>query len=202
MLSRIYYSLQRRFWHLLNKRKFIKLGKKVVVKKTIFITPSYISLHDFVFINCNSRIEGVSQYEGVKFNPHIILNESCRIQQNLHLTCAELVSIGKGTAIGANVTITDIHHPYEDISIAIEKQPIKVFPVSIGENCKIYNNSVILPGTKIGLHCTIGANSVVSGKIPDYCVVVGAPAKIIKRYDFDTNAWRKTDKEGNFINNL
>ena len=60
-------------------------------------------------------------------------------------------------------------------------------------------NSVILPGTELGDHCVVGANSVVSGSFPNYSVLVGAPAKIIKRYDFATQTWRKTDSKGNFI---
>jgi acetyltransferase-like isoleucine patch superfamily enzyme len=110
------------------------------------------------------------------------------------------VYIGKHTAIAANVTITDIHHPYDDINTSIEKQQLIVTAVSIGDECKIYNNVVILPGTIIGKHCTIGANSVVSGNIPDYSVVVGIPAYIIKRYSTENKAWLKTDKDGNFIN--
>ena len=69
----------------------------------------------------------------------------------------------------------------------------------IEENCKIYNNVVILPNTKLGKHTTVGANSVVSGIFPDYCVIVGAPAKIVKRYCFEEQKWKKTDNNGNFI---
>jgi serine acetyltransferase len=37
---------------------------------------------------------------------------------------------------------------------------------------------------------------------PDYCVIVGAPAKIIKRYSFEKQVWLKTDANGNFIENI
>ena len=69
----------------------------------------------------------------------------------------------------------------------------------IGEYSKIYNIEVILQNTKLGKHTTVGANSVVSGIFPDYCVIVGAPAKIVKRYCFEQQKWRKTDDKGNFI---
>ncbi|SQA78050.1 putative lipopolysaccharide biosynthesis O-acetyl transferase WbbJ [Capnocytophaga ochracea] len=97
------------------------------------------------------------------------------------------------------MTITDIYHPYEDIFIPIEQQDIEVSEIFIGENSKIYNNVVILPGTKLGKHTTVGANSVVSGIFLDYCVIVGAPAKIVKRYCFEEQKWKKTDNNGNFI---
>ena len=41
-------------------------------------------------------------------------------------------------------------------------------------------------------NCVIGANSVVTKDIPDYCVAVGAPVKIIKRYNRDTGSWERT----------
>jgi acetyltransferase-like isoleucine patch superfamily enzyme len=189
----------RKLWRVFNKFRFKKLGKNSYISKHVFLTRSSISLNENVFVHANARIEGVNLYEGIKYNPEIILDDNCSIQQNVHITCADRIYIGKETAIAANVSITDIHHPYEDINLPIEKQILNVFPVSIGSECKIYNNVVVLPGTKIGKHCTVGANSIVSGLIPDYCVVVGAPAKIIKRYDFDKKAWLKTDKEGNFI---
>ena len=87
------------------------------------------------------------------------------------------------------MTITDIQHPYDDINIPIEKQDILVRQVEIGENCKIYNNAVILAGCKIGNHVTVAANSVVANKIPDFCVVAGNPAKIIKKYNKITKSW-------------
>ena len=50
-------------------------------------------------------------------------------------------------------------------------------------------NTVILPGTQMGNHCVVGATSTVSGVFPDNCVIVGSPAKIIKRYDKGSNKW-------------
>lgn len=45
----------------------------------------------------------------------------------------------------------------------------------------------------------VGANSVVRGDFPDYSVIVGAPARIVKRYDANQNRWRKSDAQGNFL---
>lgn len=107
----------------------------------------------------------------------------------MHLTCAKRIEIGDNTAIAAYVTITDINHPYEDISLPVERQDIQVAPVKIGKDCKIYNNAVILPGVTIGNHVVIGANSVVCHDVPDFCVIVGAPAKVIKKFDFTKKQW-------------
>ena len=52
--------------------------------------------------------------------------------------------------------------------------------VFIGEGSYIGINAVIVGNIKIGKHCVIGANSVVTKNVPDYCVAVGSPAKVIK----------------------
>ena len=61
-------------------------------------------------------------------------------------------------------------------------------PVVIGEGSWLGEN-VCVCGAKVGKHCVIGANSVVTTDIPDYCVAVGSPAKVVKRFDFDRSEW-------------
>ena len=144
-------------------------------------------------IGKHARIEGVFAYNGKRFSPVIEFGEGCTVEQGLHLTCANRVSIGQNTAIAAYVTISDIHHPYENVDMPIEKQDIEVSEVVIGDDCKLYNGVVITPGVHIGKHVTIGANAVVTKDIPDYCVAVGAPARIIKQYNASTNKWERVD---------
>ena len=71
--------------------------------------------------------------------------------------------------------------------------------VEIGENSWIGENVCVI-GCKIGRNSIIGANSVVTKDIPSYCVAVGSPARIVKRFDLGLNLWRKSDEKGDFIN--
>lgn len=199
LFLRIYNTIKWRFWRLCYKPFFKELGNKSFFISPIKLTPNSIICKSHVYVAHHGRIEGVLQYNSKKYNPLIILEEFVTIQQNCHLTCAKSIFIGKNTAIAANVTITDIHHPYVDIDLSIERQDIITSPVVIGEDCKIYNNTVILPGVTIGKHVTIGANSIVTRDLPDYSVAVGAPVKIVKRYCFEQERWRKTDEIGRFI---
>lgn len=172
---------------------FKKTGSRNIIKKPILITRNCISIGSKAFIRNGARIEGVKNYIGKTFNPSIEIGDNVHIEQNLHLTCAESVTIGQNTSISANVTITDIIHPYENIRIAPEFQSITTDPVRIGNDCKIYNNAVILPGAIIGKHCVIGANSVLRrGVYPDYSIIVGSPAIIIKQYSQELNKWVNT----------
>lgn len=184
-------------WYYFSLRR---LGGKCLIRKALFITPKHIWIGNGVAIWKNARIEGVESYQGNAFFPSIVLEDGVSIQQNLHLTCADNVTIGKNTAIAANVSITDIIHPYEDVFVSIEKQLIRTSKVRIGEDCKIYNNVVILPGAVLGRHCVVGANSVVkAGVYPDYSIIVGSPAIIVKRYSLQSQQWLKTKSNGDFI---
>jgi acetyltransferase-like isoleucine patch superfamily enzyme len=135
------------------------------------------------------RLEAVTRYNKTTYAPMILIGENVTIEQNLHLTCANRIVIGKNTAIAANVTITDIVHPYIDVNIPVERHDIIVKEVVIGDDSKIYNNAVVLPGVHIGKHCVVGANSVVVRDVPDFSVVAGAPARIITQYNQVIGTW-------------
>ena len=80
-------------------------------------------------------------------------------------------------------------HGYEDICTPIIKQPIvQKGEVEIGEGSWI-GEGVCIIGAKIGKNVVIGANAVVTKDIPDYCVAVGLPARIIKRYNLEKQIW-------------
>lgn len=179
--------------------RFKHLGKKCYIGKPLLITPECISLGDCVYIFPNCRLEGIKGHLTQSFSPKINIEDGVTIQQNLHLTCAASIQIQQNVAIAANVSITDINHLYSNPILPIEQQSLEVKSVVIKRDSKIYNNSVILPGTSIGIHSVVGANSVVNGVFPDYCIIVGAPAKIVKRFCFDRNAWLKTNSFGDFI---
>lgn len=63
--------------------------------------------------------------------------------------------------------------------------------VIISDGTWIGTNAVIVGNVKIGKNCVIGANSVVTKDIPDYCIAAGIPARIIKRYNIETHSWER-----------
>lgn len=164
--SRVYKQI------ILQGRKGIEIGRNVRILK-------------------NGRLSLIRSYLGEKFDPQLIIGDDSEIHQNCHITCAEKITLGKSVILVSNVTVTDIIHPYEDIYTPINKTKLITRPVVIGDQTYIYNNSVILPGSIIGKHCIIGANSLVNSNIPDYSVAVGNPAKIIKRFSLDLGRWEK-----------
>lgn len=107
------------------------------------------------------------------------IGERCRI------SIANSLDIGEKVLLSPNVYITDCDHEYRNISVPVIDQGIaqKGQTVSIGYGSYIGINAVIVGNVKIGKHCVIGANSVVTHNVPDYSVAVGSPAKVIKKCD-------------------
>lgn len=136
-------------------------------------------------------------YPGVRIEVHgkeggITIEDNVSIGQNFHVTSSgsELI-IGENTTILGNVFVTNIDHDYKKIGTHILKQEYLTKETRIGKNCFIGYGAAIQAGTILGTQCIVGANSVVRGNFPDYSVIVGAPAKVVKKYNLDTGKWER-----------
>ena len=101
------------------------------------------------------------------------------------------VTIGNDVILGQNVAVSALNHGYQDITTPIRLQTCSTGEISIGDGSWIGANCVITQGISIGKNVVVGGGSVVTKDIPDYCVVVGNPARIVKKYDPATETWSK-----------
>ena len=174
--------------HLWNNSKILCPGEIQNVK--------YMSIGDSCYIKNNFRLQAIKISD---IDPCFIMGEGSYINRFCQIVIIRKVEIGKRVTIADNVYIADTTHGFKDVRKPISSQPLEYMGnVYIGDGSWI-GRSVSIMGCKIGKHCVIGTGAFVTKDIPDYCVVVGTPARIIKRYNFDSKQWQKTDKEGNFI---
>jgi UDP-3-O-[3-hydroxymyristoyl] glucosamine N-acyltransferase len=132
--------------------------------------------------------------------PDLLIGDGTYVGFNGHLTCARRVHLGRDCLLGNGVYISDNLHGYADVSVPPIQQPLTVGTVEIGEATWIGEHAAIFGTVRIGRHCVVGANAVVSdAEFPDHCVIVGAPARVVKRYDVGAGRWRPTDGQGNFV---
>lgn len=124
-------------------------------------------------------------------NPVVKIGDRCLIGRGSGIVGHLSIVIGNDVWTGHHVYITDQSHGYEDISRPISEQSQPERAVSIGDGSWLGHGVVVLPGAKIGKHVAIGANSVVTGELPDFCVAVGSPARVIKQYT-NESGWRAT----------
>lgn len=156
-----------------------------------------ISLGEDVMINRDCWIHVIGHY-GDSTSTKLSIKSHAGIGMGSMISAAEQVVIGEYSLLARNVYISDHAHAFEDLEVPIMNQGIdRVAPVSIGRETWLGQNVVVLPGVQIGQHCVIGANSVVNSSIPDFSVAVGAPARVVKRYDREKGSWeRVTDGAG------
>ena len=98
----------------------------------------------------------------------------------IHSTIIGPVCIGSHVHLAQGITVTALNHRYDDKKRRIDEQGVSTQPVVISDDVWIGANAVILPGVTIGRHAVVAAGAVVTKDVPDYCMVGGVPAKIIK----------------------
>ncbi|MFM8311556.1 MAG: acyltransferase [Ilumatobacteraceae bacterium] len=115
-------------------------------------------------------------------DPVVSIGDRCLIGKGSGIVGHFAIEIGDDVWTGHHVYITDQNHGYEDVTrpISVQSQPER--PVRIAAGAWIGHGTVVLPGATIGRNAVVGANSVVTGEIPDFSVAVGAPARVIRRY--------------------
>ena len=101
------------------------------------------------------------------------------------------VKLGNYVMLAQNIVISGLNHGYEDVTTPPRKQKVVTKQITIEDDVWIGANCVITAGVTIGKHAVIGAGSVVTKDIPQFSVAVGNPARVIKKYNFETNSWGK-----------
>jgi acetyltransferase-like isoleucine patch superfamily enzyme len=128
----------------------------------------------------------------------IVIGENCFIGENNFFSSGILIDLGPFcltttgcSFIGASHIIDDVFEPY--IASGVTKKNT----IKIGPNCFFGYNSSVVGNVCIGHGSVIGANSVVLSDIPPFSMVVGNPARVIKRFDFVANSWSSDEVNEN-----
>lgn len=124
----------------------------------------------------------------------IEIGDGTNIGRRCTISAANKIVIGKNVLLGPGVFIADTSHEYRHVAIPIIKQGITTSEdeIHIGDETWIGTNSVLVGNIRIGKHCVIGANTFINQDIPDYCVAVGNPLRIVKVFDLESGRWVKT----------
>ena len=128
-------------------------------------------LSNFV-IRCQ-RSRGVKIGKNCHFSPYVLID----------LLHPELITIEDNVTISSNSMIFAHVNPTTNEFLKNHGYPRTIKPVTIKEGAIISVGCIIIAGVTIGKNSIVGAGSVVSQDIPDFCVVVGNPARIIKKID-------------------
>jgi putative acetyltransferase len=170
--------------------------RKLGVKSNVSLGKSIrISGHGILRLANKVRIEDECSF---CFNPisdkkpEIIIGEGTLIGKRNDFGCSESIVIEEHVITAPYVHYSDRNHSYEDVETPIMKQPTSVKgSIHIGRGSWIGFGAQIMSGVTIGIQCVVAAGAIVTKDIPDYCIAGGNPAKILKRYNFQTKKWEK-----------
>ena len=175
----------------ISKKKSVILGENSILHPEASIT-NLQGDRNKIFIGSHSNIRGHLQI--FKHGGEIHIGDYCYLGENSKIWSAQNIYIGDRVLIAHNVNIHDNtshpmdskqrHNDYKRI-IGLNKLNTEIFDLTpksiiIKNDAWIGLNSIILKGVTIGEGAIVGAGSVVTKDVPDYAVVAGNPARIIK----------------------
>lgn len=143
------------------------------------------------------------------YGNHIKVGKNFFANYNCTILDVAQVTIGDNCLFAPNVSIYTAGHPLHSVSrnSAYEYG----IAVTIGDNVWLGGNVVVCPGVTIGSNSVIGAGSVVTRDIPEWCVAAGNPCRVIRKITeedrkyyfkdrvFDDEAWENINQEGSQV---
>ncbi len=162
---------------------FLSFGSKSVLGLPVTLWgQEFITVGNQVYLGPGSWLQATGNARTGDGKPIIEIMDGVSITGACFISAREKVVIEKNVLMGRFIHISDHSHVFGDISQAIKDQGVSEGrEVRIGEGAWLGQGVVVLPGVRIGRNSVIGANSIVRNDVPDYCVAVGAPAKVVRR---------------------
>lgn len=182
-------------FYILNKKKFKRLELR-----SLIIKPLRIDGKEYISLLRGAHVQKCAFLYAAKideYEPELIIGRGSVLGNYNHIAAVRRVVFGENVLTSDRVYISDNLHGFENVNVPIMHQPVKFkSEVYIGDGTWIGENVCVI-GASIGKNCVIGANSVVTKDIPDYCVAVGVPAVVIRQFDSQLQKWvdRETLKQ-------
>lgn len=168
------------------QKKLKQCGENVYIQKPICMDYGSIILGNNIHILKDSRIQNVSGDSNVV----IEIGNNTGIQYRFSILAGADVFIGNNVAIASDVFISAGNHGMDpECKVPYGCQKYIGKSVVIDDDVWIGEKVIILSGVNIGKGAIVGGGTIVTKNIPPYCIAVGNPARVIKRYDFILHKW-------------
>jgi acetyltransferase-like isoleucine patch superfamily enzyme len=165
------------------RRRFHHFGEGAILHRPTWVYgPQQISIgaHSLVLQGTWLSVESQAWDKAA---PVLSIGKRVGIRPYCMISAAESIVIEDDVIIAAFSSVIDSDHTYALGRPNVMHNPLETAPIRIGRGTWIAERVAVLRGADIGRCCIIGANSVVKGKIPDYSIAVGAPARVIGKVE-------------------
>lgn len=168
------------------------LGRGIVLRHPGRISLGHqVAIDDHVFIDGSGSGEiGVVIGNGVILsrncivlgkNGHVVLEDRVDVGFNCVFASASGITVGASTIIAGNCYIGGGRYFHDDLEVPIMDQgAYSRGEIEIGEGCWLGAGAIVLDGVRLGKGVIVGAGAVVTKDAPDYAVLVGSPARILR----------------------
>ena len=146
----------------------------VIEPGALIFHPENVSLEEDVYVGHYAILKGYYQNR-------LVIGDGTWIGQQCFFHSGGGLTIGRHVGIGPGVKIVTSAHRTDEVDKPILHSTIDFAPVVIGDGSDVGVGAVILPGVRIGVGAQVGAGAVVAEDVADYAVVVGVPAREIRR---------------------
>jgi acetyltransferase-like isoleucine patch superfamily enzyme len=172
----------------------VRIGEGSRIQRPyILVSPEFLSIGKNTAIYPDSFINPLKEWAGLTHTPKIMIGDGVYIGRHAYFTALDAIEIEDGCVLSEYVYITDCAHGFHPERGPLMSQPLESKgPVHIGRNCFLGYRVSIMPGVTLGDHCVVGANSIVTHSFPAYSLVAGCPAKVVKVFSLEANAWVPT----------
>ena len=161
-----------------------------VSNKSRLVNLNYVKIGDNFIIDEYAEVlcHSITQ----EMTPSLTIGHNVHISKHCCIGCSNKVVLEDDVRLAPYCHITDRNHQYEDVDVPIWRQPSNSpGSVVVGKHTWLGFGVQVMPGVVIGQHCVIAAGAIVTKDIPAYSVAAGNPAKVIKKYNFETKKWEK-----------
>ena len=166
---------------------YFHIGKNLKINKH-----KYFHAADNFDVGDNFRVLNIDEYHGNKYKPSLDIGKNVVMGNRVSFFVADNIEVGEDCLIASDVSITSENHGLQIVGYdSYGVTPLVAKPVKIGKKCWIGEKCVILPGVILGDRCVVGAGSIVTKSFPEYSMIAGVPAKLIKKYNFKTHEWER-----------
>ena len=172
---------------------YAAFGRGSVIAPPATITcPQRVEIGAAVSIMPGAWLSIVEEHQGRSFTPRLRIGDRVSMGRDIVIACIGLVEIAADVLTADRVFIGDTYHDFRDPDTpVIEQRLADPRPVRIGRGAFIGIGAIVLPGVTIGKNGYVGAGAVVTEDVPERSVVVGNPARVIRRWDEATRRWTR-----------
>jgi acetyltransferase-like isoleucine patch superfamily enzyme len=156
---------------------FATLGDNVILEAGVLVFhPETVHLGSNVYVGHNTILKGY-------YKNRMVIGDDTWIGQQCFFHSAGGITIGAAVGVGPGVRILTSTHGDPGVHKPIMEGTIVFAPVVIGDGSDLGVGSTILPGVTVGRGVQVGAGAVVTNDVPDYAVVAGVPAHVLRLRD-------------------